>query len=77
MMNPGTGAAATVHEYVSLSLPAVLVAAMVAEPVPAVVGVPVMACERDVVWVAGYRIHRDWAVPSARAASWKVVISRI
>ena len=59
----------------SLSLKELLIDHKV--PVAERVGVPVMACERDVVWVAGYRIHRDWAVPSARAASWKVVISRI
>lgn len=39
--------------------------------------VPVIVRGREVVWVAGYRIHRAWAVPSARAASWKVTISRI
>jgi len=38
---------------------------------------PLIASDIEVVWVPGYRIHRQWAVPNSRAASWKVTIRRL
>ena len=36
--------------------------------------IPVLECDGEIVWVAGYRIARRWAVPSPKARSWKIRI---
>jgi tRNA(Ile)-lysidine synthase len=39
--------------------------------------IPVSVSGNEVVWVAGYRVARTWAVKSLRAPSWRVVITRL
>ena len=38
--------------------------------------IPLIVSGDDVVYVAGYRIDRRWAVPSRDAPSWKIVITK-
>ncbi len=39
-------------------------------------GALVLECDDEIVWIPGYRIAHDWAVPSARAPSIRVEIQR-
>jgi tRNA(Ile)-lysidine synthase len=38
-------------------------------------GVPLLECGGEVVWIPGYRIAGDWAVPSDDAPSVRVTIA--
>lgn len=38
---------------------------------------PVLASGRDIVWVPGYRIARDWAAPSPRAPTVRLRLRRV
>lgn len=40
-------------------------------------GALVLECGGDIVWIPGYRIAHDWAVPSARAPSIRIEIQRL
>jgi len=58
----------------SVSLKQLFIDHKIPEPVRS--RIPVLIAGDQVVWVAGYRVAADWAVPQAKAPSWHVHIEQ-
>jgi len=39
--------------------------------------VPLVECDGEVVWIPGYRVSRDWAVPSGAAPSVRIAVAAL